>query len=169
MTAAPCVTALELGDSLNLHEQQVKTFVKRQVLMLSDHHTTRTNFCSRLGAKFSSAENSDECQPRNQGFAYKPNKTAHASVGELGAEDMSVEKDDLNDGLMGRGAESLNISDYQLPTAEQNINRNKMNSSCDDDGAAGGGGAEPVKGSSSSDGDKQGVEIKRADEICVVD
>ena len=41
-----------------------------------------------------------------------------------------------------------------------------MNSFRDDDGAAGGGGAEPEKGSSSSDGDKQGVEIKRAYEIC---
>ena len=70
---------------------------------------------------------------------------------------MSVVKDDLNDDLMGRGPESLNISDYQLPTAEQNINRNKMNSRRDDHGAVGGGGAEPSKGSSSSDGDKKGV------------
>ena len=45
--------ALELGDSLNLHEQQDKTCLRRQVLVLSEHHAkngltsqqTRTKVC----------------------------------------------------------------------------------------------------------------------------
>ena len=45
--------ALELGNSLNLHEQQDKTCLRRQVLVLSEHHAkngltsqqTRTKVC----------------------------------------------------------------------------------------------------------------------------